>query len=183
MPRRNSRLVTRRPPRYKWCGHNESYIVQTHVATALADIMLPCPSLGNSDIQGQCTIERVLMYMTTNRQNVSEVDACAFLLAMQRTTPATGLPIDVLNPLDVTADNFTLGLKDLIMFGQLSWPPIVLQADDTVAPNRQGISHFFEFNGRRTLDRLNHALTLTIVSDLTDQIRIFVGMRVLLRMT
>ena len=178
------RIVTRghRPtPKYKWCGHQASSLIKPSVGLVVADIDLLCPSLGNTDIQGSVTVEKIFAWFTITREDFNATTGCAFMVAMQKTNPTTGAPIQVLNPLDTTADNFSLGSKDLLMFGHLPFPSILLTSADAGFAPRGGIVAMHEFNGRRTLDRLTHALTLTIVADTTDELRVVRGVRTLVR--
>ena len=115
------------------------------------------------------------------RIGVNSVSAAAFIIAIQETVPATGLPVTVINPLETTADNFTLGLKQILMTGLLPWPGVVLvPSSDAKQVNLEAMMVDYEFNGRRKLNRMNHALTLTANDD-NAQLRMFAQVRILLR--
>ena len=174
-------FVRRAAPRYQWCGHQSVQTLETSVATAASEIILLCAFLGDTNQQSTVTVERIIMSFLIHRILATEFDACAFVVAIQETVPATGAPVTVINPLDTAADNFTLGLKQILMTGLLGWPPVILRADDTSKENSAGMYQSFEFNGRRKLNRMNHAVTLTVNTDVTAVLRMFVQTRVLLR--
>ncbi len=173
---------SRTAPKYKWCGHAAVLTVDTQGATATSDIMLLCPSLGNSEIQGEVIVERIILSFSTRRLLTTATSAAGFLVAKQKTVPATGLPLEVLNPLETTADNFEFGNKDLLYQGLLSIPANGFVGNSgAVAVSEQVIVERFEFNGRRRLERLNHALTLTVTADVSAVLRTFMQVRTLLR--
>ena len=183
MARHNTRLVRRPAPRYQWCGHQGQEDLETFASTSAADVTLLCPSLGDTNQQSTVTIEKIFLRMLVTRIGVASVSAAAFVVAIQETVPATGVPVTVINPLDTTADNFTLGLKQILMTGLMEWPPIVLiPSSDAKSVNLGSLLTEYEFNGRRKLNRMNHALTLTMVDDSgTPDLRVFVQARTLLR--
>jgi len=169
------------PVRYQWCGHQAIHIVKA--GPVAADVQLMCPSAGTSLQQSTVTIEKIFVRLLTHRILASELDAFGYMVAIQETVPTTGLSITVLNPLEVTVDNFALALKQLLMTGLVGWPPVLLKADDTSKENSSGMLYEVEFNGRRKMNRLNHALTMTLETDVDAVLRVFVQTRVLLRMT
>ena len=122
-----------------------------------------------------------LRFLTT-RIGVSQVNAVGVVVAIQETIPTTGVPVTVINPLDTTADNFTLGLKQILWTGLLPVPPVILTpSDDSKVVNNSNMLYEGEFNGRRKLNRMNHAVTLTMVADVDVMVRVFVQSRILLR--
>ena len=128
------------------------------------------------------TIEKIFLRFLTTRIGVSQVNVVGFALAIQETVPTTGAPVTVINPLDTSQDNFTLGLKQLIMTGLLPVPPVVLQpSDDAKIVNNSNMLTQYEFNGRRKYNRMNHALTLTVNADVDAMVRMFFQARILLR--
>ena len=175
------RRVRGASPKYKWCGHAKSATIETHVGMPTTEIQLLCPSLTLSEGQGEVVVERILLNFNIRRLLTSAIVALGFLVAKQKTIPTTGLPIEVLNPLEVTADNFEFGNKDLLLQGLLPVPALLIKADDSLNLSQEVLHASYEFNGRRRLERLNHALTLTITADITDAIKVFTTSRVLLR--
>ncbi len=170
------------PPRYKWCGHAQIRTVENAADTALNEISLLCPSLSISDIQGDVTIEKIRMDLTIRRLLAGDLQGCAYVIAIQKTTEADGLPIEVLNPLNTTGDNFELGNRDILMVGALPVPPAMPIGNGSGSQiARENRLHHDEFNGRRKLHRMNHALTLTVVADTSLVLNVLMIVRVLLR--
>ena len=169
-------------PRYQWCGHQGQEDLETSASTSTADIIILCPSLGDTNQQSTVTIEKIFARFLVTRIGISSVNAVAFIIATQETVPATGAPVTVINPLETTADNFTLGLKQILMTGLLPHPPTVLiPSSDAKSVNLGSLATDMEFNGRRKLNRMNHALTLTMNADVDAMIRVFAQIRILLR--
>ena len=181
MAHRNLRRVARPAPRYQWCGHNGVEDIETALATTVAEVTILCPSLGDSNDQSTVTVEKMFTRFSVTRIGTANVDASAFVIAIQETDPLTGFPQSVINPLDVVSDNFTLGLKQILMTGLLPFPGTMLKADDSRDITRGAMIIDYEFNGRRKINRMNHAITLTMVADASAELRVFNQTRILLR--
>jgi len=177
------RMIRRaRPnPRYKWCGHSKSFTVLTQLATATSDVQLLCPSLGDSEQQGEVTVERILLQFSIRRLLTSATVALGFLVANQKVVPTTGAPLVVLDPLEVTSDNFEFGSKDLFLQGMLPMPALLIKADDSLNLSQEVLTKDYQFKGRKRLQRLTHALTLTITCDISSAIKVFTTARTLVR--
>jgi len=169
-------------PKYKWCGHAAVQTVLPQTSQTTATPMLLCPSIGVTGLQGEVIIERIILNFLTHRLLTDDLDGYGFLVSKQKTIPATGLPTEILNPLETTADNFEFGNKDLLLQGLLMVPECTIRSDtQALKINGRGEQQSYEFNGRRRLERLNQALTLTLAADVSSVVRVFVQSRVLLR--
>ena len=177
--------IARRPrtaPKYKWCGHAALQTLLTHPSTTTSQVQLPCPSLGNTEIQGEVIVERIIINFAIRRLLTSAVGAVGFLVAKQKVIPTTGAPLVVLDPLETTSDNFEFGSKDIFLMGLLPVPQCVMQFDaNSLNITQETVTKEFEFNGRRRLERLTHAMTLTLTADFSSAVSVFTQMRVLLR--
>jgi len=170
------------PPRYKWCGHQAIRTVENAADTALSEVQLLCGSLSITDIQGDVTIEKIRLDLTIRRLLTTELQGCAYVVAIQKTTSATGLPVEVLNALETTADNFALGNRDILLTGVLPVPAFLLRPSDNFPViGGENLLYREEFNGRRKLMRMNHALTLNVNTDTSLVLNVLIQTRVLLR--
>ena len=182
--RRNNFPRSRARKTYKWCGHNQLVPVNASTAVSLAQIPDLCPALDSTlgAIPGDVVIEKIRLNVTMRRLLVTGVQASAFIVAIQKIDVTTGNPLEVLNALDVTDEQHALGNKDILMLDLLPVPACIrAQADDTLLISLENIVTRYEFNGRRKLSRLNHAVTFMPVADVSSALDCFVQSRILLR--
>ncbi len=174
---------SRTPHRYKWFGGNVQVIVPENGVAVVGDRGILCPSLSDSESQGDTTIERIILSLSTRRVGVLQDEAVMWLVSIDDDDPTTAAPSKIRDPLDVTNPVFTYGSKDLLLFGALEIPPIVLVPSSDVAVADTSITHqTAEFRGRRKLGRLNHSVNIWIAASSNDQAyRCFVQSRILLR--
>ena len=179
--RRRVRSGPMRAPRYKWCTQNISKNYETSVATALADLIVLCAPLGDAQIQGDVTIERMLLHVHTRRLLTSNLQAACVGVAIQEvdTTPAA---LQVINYLDVTLPAFTTANKNILGFWPVDVPPLIDLAG-VLAVQRGVQTATYEFKGRKRLERIHQGVFLTPLADATDVIQGFFQSRILLRFT
>jgi len=170
---------TKPPAKYKWCGTSGNDSVPI-APTALVDIELLCSSLGITDIQGDVTIEKILLDISIQRLLTTQIQQVGMMVGIQKITSTSGLPVESLRPVDAVTANFQLGNRDLLLQGRMSIPPTIDLAGARVV-DFSTINHHWEFNGRRKLHRMNHALTLTIQADTANVLQYVFQSRVLLR--
>ena len=170
MPFRKSNFkgsVRRQAGGYKWCGLNLLKTVETTASTATNEVVEICPDLSTAEMQGDVRVERILINLNIRRLLVSGIDAFGWMVADQKIVPSTGLVSEVLPVLDTTNSTFTLGNRDLYGIGLLPVPPKVLQSDNTEIVDGRVLVERIDLKPRKTLHRLNHALTFTVAADVT----------------
>ncbi len=184
MAQRRARFGPARKARYKWCSTNESKNFETSVATALADIPEICPAVNNPDIQGDVTIERIITHAHVRRLSTGNLQAVIVGLAIQEVDPATSVPLQIINFLDVTNSDFSMANKNILGYYPVEVPPITVAQDPGVEFVDKRVNVMtWEFNGRRKLERVHQGLFLTPLADATDVVQGFFQTRVLLRYT
>ena len=142
-----------------------------------------CPSLSDAESQGDTTIERIILDLSTRRLLATDVSALGFIVQVMTDDETTALPSKVVNPLDQTNPEFTFGNKDVLLTGLLSYPPILVNGfTGTTSPDFSADAQHFEFNGRRRLNRLNHSIQLWLATNTADDVMsVAFTSRVLLR--
>ena len=181
MPRR---VVHARPKaRYKWCGAHGVVTVARDTSLVIADAAPLCPSLSDAESQGDTTIERIIIDFTVRRLLATDVSAIGFIVQMMTDDETTALPSKVVNPLDQTNPEFTFGNKDVLLFGLLESPPILVNGfTGTTSGNFGSLLRHVEFNGRRRLNRLNHSVQLWTATNTADDVmQVAFTSRILLR--
>ena len=169
--------------RYKWCGAHGVVTVARDTDLVISDAFGLCPSLSDAESQGDTTIERVILELSARRLLATDISGLGFIVQVMTDDETTALPSKVVNPLDQTNPEFTLGNKDVLLAGLMSYPPILVNGfTGTTSPSFEGMAQHFEFNGRRRLNRLNHSIQLWMASNTADDvISVAVTSRVLLR--
>jgi len=169
---------------YKWCGKVGSFVVRTPVALGLSNIPVLCASLGDSQVPGDVTIERILLTVSMRRILPTSMAACNYFVAIQVTDPSSGNPADVLNAQSTAQDAFQWGNRDILTSGALPVPAVIFDAaagDEVVGRDVQVTN--IDYKGRRKLYRLNHVITFTPVADVDSVLQMFFTSRTLLRYT
>ena len=170
--------------KYKWCGSGRLLTIQIVVSTGTDEVFVLCPRMIDEDAQGDVTVEAVYAYISMRRIAVAGVDACGYILAVQKANNTTGEPLEVLNALalDSADASAVLGNRDILQHGLFDVPPVIpignaagKQISDELRIN------LVTFKARRKLHRLTHGLYLHIVADTSAEVRVFVSARVLLR--
>ena len=179
MANRTVRRVRGAAPKYKWCGFADSKSIVS--SPTAASVGLLCLSLALTDTQGEVTVERILLWFSITRADFNQLSILAFVVAKQKAIAASGLPVEVLDPLDVTLPNFSMSNKDILLYGHLPIPAILLTSADAGFVSREVAVHTAEFKGRRRLARTNHLLSLTIASDVDTEVAVHTTARTLIR--
>ena len=164
------RIAHARPKaRYKWCGAHGVVTVPRDTDLVIADQTTLCPSLSDAESQGDTTIERIIIDFSVRRLLASDVSGLGFIVQLMTDDETTALPSKVVNPLDQTNPEFTFGNKDVLLFGLLEYPPILVNGfTGTTSANFSSRMRHVEFNGRRRLNRLNHSVQLWLATNTVD---------------
>ena len=178
MARNHTRSGTR--PKYKWCGFGRLEVVKTAVSSTTADPIVLCPRLVDEDSQGDVTIEAVYCHLSIRRLLTSNLDACGYVMAVQKASDSSGEPLEFLNAIPTTAAGVVLGNRDLIQHGLIPVPP-TLDLAGARSTNTELQTMTIEFKARRKLHRLTHGLYLHLAADVSSVVGIFASGRVLLR--
>ena len=185
-PARRARYGPSRAPRYKWCAFS---IIRTFEpagsqATTFNETLPICGPLGDFQMQGDVTIERIITMAHIRRVGVSNLDAAVLGIAIQEVVPSTGLPKDVINFLDLTDAPVTIGSKNILGMYPVMVPPRIINAGQTAEiADGSTYLHIFEFNGRRRLERLHQGLFMSCQADVAAMIQGFITTRTLVRFT
>lgn len=172
--------MTRRvQPQYKWVGTADTKNIDTFVGTPASAVGKPISDLGDVQITSDVVIERCLITLSTHRLLTTQIEAYAYIVALQK-VDSSGLVTEVLNPLDT--DAFALANRDILAIGHIPVPPVIHNgsAGATLA-DRSTHVHTIDVKVRRKLARTNHALTLTIVADVSDVLKVTLLTRCLIR--
>ena len=177
--RRVTQRGVRQRKRYKWCATAQTKVVETAVATSIAEIPILCAGISDMEIQGDVTIERVFVHISTIRLLTGQLAAFAGVVAIQKLN-AAGALLQVIDALEVTNPQFSYGSKDIMWAGQIPVPGTVLKSDDSRDVTRETAVYDIDIKVRRKLGRATHAFTLNLNIDVTAILSTFVQGRVLL---
>ncbi len=176
-----TRVVTNRKT-YKWCGKLFTRTVEDAAGTAASDVEKLCADLTSQEPQGDVTIEKILLDVTTRRVLETGIQRVGFYVAVQKVDVGTSFVSEVLDPVSLSQDEFQLGNRDILIQGLLGVPPVLSAGDTgTSEVTSELLRHHFEFNGRRKLHRLNNAITFTVLCEVTNIVQVTVMSRILLR--
>ena len=166
-------------PSYKWVGSSESRSIETVVATSPADVQLALGSSVIVEANNDVLFETMFISHAVRRLLTTGMAFIHVLVAMQKVDSASGLPIEVLDP--SAGAGFDIANRDIVAWYQLPIPPIVF--NDTLASIDRSV-HITEkrIKVRRRIQRANHAMTLTIVSDVDNVVSARTITRTLLRL-
>lgn len=171
--------MARKNPQYKWVGTADTKNIKTFVSTPASSVGKPIGDLGDVQIQSDVVIERCLFTFSTVRLLTSDLDAYAYIVAIQKVS-SSGVPTEVLNPLDT--DAFALANRDILAIGHIPVPPVIHNGSANATHiDRSVLVHTVDIKVRRKLKRANHALTLTLVADLSDVLSVTLLTRCLLK--
>lgn len=167
-------------PSYKWIGNAETKVILRAVATPTSGIQLPVPSSAIPEANNDVLFERMFIDHSIRRLTTGSVVAVAAIVALQKVDDVTGIPIEVLDAL-LTGNAPGLANRDILAIYQIPVPPIILGAGDTLRVSSEVMHVRHDIKVRRRIQRLNHAITLTIVADLDSVVEIRTLSRSLLR--
>ena len=171
--------TTRAPKRsYKWCGDSESKLVEDFGNTGKSDIIVLCPSVGLNDYS-DCVLERTIVNFSIRRQNATELNAMAGVVAVQPVEQTdTSRPSQVLDALSSTAKEF--GARNILHWAMLPVPPVVLEADNTPVTSSELIAVEWDIPVKRRIDRQREIITLTLNTSVNVVVNVQVMWRLLL---
>jgi len=161
--------------KYKWCGGAIVRTVESFPNTAQNEIIVLCDTVGD-DSYSDCVIERSIIMFHIHRALNTTLDGFAGVLAIQKndqSIPAE--PVQVLDALSLIPAEYSN--RDILHWAPLPVPP-TMSTGTTL--NRETVPVVWDIKMRRKLHRSNEMLTLSMNTDITAVIRVFVQHRVLL---
>ncbi len=165
---------------YKWCAFNESRTPETAASTTTAELQILCKALTNANVQGDVTIERGIFHLNTRRISTGNLQAAVFGVAIQEVDATTQVPLQVINYLDVSVPEFTLGNKNILGYWPIQVPPIIGVSGAEIIDKKVFVQTV-EFSGRKRLERMHQSVVGTLISDASAVVQVFLMSRLLLR--
>ncbi len=166
----------------QWFGGGKVVVPETDVSTSVAEIVELIPALKVADYVGQpskCVIEALYLDFSCRRLLITTLDALGFLVWVANVTEGGETPIQSLDALSTEARFY--GNQDIMMQFPLLVPPLLAASDLlTFVVGDEVTTAHFEFHARRKLDRSSQVLAMTINSDVSSVMTVFVQWRALI---
>jgi len=145
----------------KWCRQAGIDVVQDEANLVIGDGITLCPITTAIDTMGDITSKTVRITGAVTRALATSDDIkLMWVVALQKFDLATGVALQVINPWNQN----DLASQDIMGFGFLSTPPIVLDSADVQEVNRESIAFDMHVKAMRKLDRNTHTVVLTFAS-------------------
>ena len=145
----------------KWCRQFFTDLVQDETNLLTSDVLSLCPITSAIDSQADIVSDVIKIRGTIFRiTNADENLRVMWIVAMQKFDVATGVMLQVVNPFD----ELDLSSQDILGFGFLPVPPVILQADNNPVPSRGSEVFEIDVKAKRKLKRNTHAMVLTFAS-------------------
>ena len=172
-------VMAKQKRRYKWVGVQDVNDIKTFVSISVANVTVCAAPIVDGDIQADCMVERVLIGLNVRRLLTTTIEALGYIVAKQK-FDSSGVLLQVLDPL--STDVFDFGNKDIMAMGRLPVAGNISVGNAAGVQVSKGIETppTIDIKVRRKLERMTEGITLTIVGDVSDVVRVSLFARVLL---
>ncbi len=164
--------------RGQWYGDSVAKTVND--IPLVADVVQILPSVASLESVRDVVFERCIIAFCITRLSTASVTDCYWMAYHGYLLDGSSTPTEALNPR--SASSFTLAHGSIMQFGALTVPPVVKAFDSA------GVITSFELNSevqvvevdfdvKRSLNRGNEAIMLTMAASAQDVISVRVGFR------
>lgn len=169
-------------PSYKWVGANDVQDIQRIASMSPGLVYLALPGSVIVEANNDVLMETIFISHSISRLLITNVGFLHVLVAMQKIDPSSGLPTEVLDP--AAGTGFDIANRDILAWYQLPMPPVLPVGNaGTFVTSDESVIYRHQVNVRRRIQRANHAITITIVNGVADDvIRVRTIARTLLRL-
>ena len=163
---------------YKWCGTGQTRVVETAVSTTTAELLILCPVVSIA-AYNNVIIERTIINFSIRRDTAGDILALAAMVCVQPVATGTALPVQSLDALDTS--DAAYGAGNILHWEALPVPALVYDSTGDTMRVDGSVDHVqWDIPVKRKLNRERECLVLTINSDVSSVVKVFMQSRVLL---